>query len=124
MDADLAALYGVETKALRRAVKRNLTRFPADFMFVITPQEVAVLRCQFGTLRWGEHPKYLPMAFTEQGVSVVERLRRSRAESEPFMTKFLRNHPEARPTPAVESAAHVAESRAMYGKQRRPLKPR
>jgi hypothetical protein len=72
MDSDLAALYGVETKALKRAVKRNLIRFPADFMFVLTPQEVAGLRRQFGTLKKrGEHSKYLPYAFTEQGVAML-----------------------------------------------------
>jgi ORF6N domain len=51
LDSDLAGLYGVETKALKRAVKRNLNRFPADFMFQLTRQESQSLRCQFGTLR-------------------------------------------------------------------------
>ena len=65
---DLAALYGVESKVLKRAVKRNIARFPSDFMFALTPEEAQVLRCQFGTLRHGEHSKYAPYAFTEQGV--------------------------------------------------------
>ena len=51
IDMDLAALYGVETKALKRAVKRNISRFPEDFMFVIDREEFTALRCQIGTSR-------------------------------------------------------------------------
>jgi ORF6N domain-containing protein len=67
LDRDLALLYGVETKVLNRAVKRNLQRFPADFMFQLTVQEADVLRCQIGTssLRHGGR-RYLPYVFTEQ----------------------------------------------------------
>ena len=71
LDADLAALYEVETKNLVRAVKRNLRRFPSDFMFQLTNPEVTVLRCQIGTSsQWGgrRHPPY---AFTEQGVAIL-----------------------------------------------------
>src|SRR5688572_21071387 len=71
LDQDLAAMYGVETKQLKRQVKRNIERFPADFMFVLSHQEYQSLRCQFGTLKTGEHAKYLPMAFTEQGVAML-----------------------------------------------------
>jgi hypothetical protein len=77
LDADLAALYGVEIKALNRAVKRNTERFPADFMFQLTADEVSLLRCQSGTLNGGatlgrgKHRKYLPYAFTEQGVAML-----------------------------------------------------
>lgn len=54
LDQDLAKIYGVETKTLNRAVKRNLERFPSDFMFQLTTTEVEILRCQFGTSRlWG-----------------------------------------------------------------------
>lgn len=85
LDADLAELYGVETKALNRAVKRNHHRFPEDFMFELTPEEATNLRCQIGTssstaddLRsqsvtssaWGGR-RYLPRAFTEQGVAML-----------------------------------------------------
>ena len=49
LDRDLAVLYGVETKALNRAVKRNLQRFPSDFMFQLTAEETEILRCQYGT---------------------------------------------------------------------------
>jgi hypothetical protein len=68
LDADLARIYGVPTKVLNQAVKRNARRFPADFMFVLTPQEVANLRSQIVTSssRWGGR-RYLPMAFTEHG---------------------------------------------------------
>ncbi|MCK4814730.1 ORF6N domain-containing protein [bacterium] len=67
LDADIAELYGVETKALKRAVKRNLDRFPADFMFQLTNQEFTNLRYQFGTSsltgKWGGL-RYPPYAFT------------------------------------------------------------
>lgn len=71
LDSDLAELYGVETKQLKRQVKRNIDRFPADFMFELTKDELDILRSQFGTLRQGEHTKYLPMVFTEHGVLML-----------------------------------------------------
>lgn len=70
-DEDLAALYGVEVKQLKRQVRRNLGRFPEDFLIRLTVEESEILRCQFGTLRWGRHSKYLPYAFTEQGVAML-----------------------------------------------------
>ena len=76
LDADLAGLYDVETKALRRAVKRNLARFPDDFMFELNDREVENLRCQFGTSRWGGR-RYRPYAFTEQGVAMLSSVLRS-----------------------------------------------
>ena len=75
LDADLAALYGVETKVLLQAVKRNLERFPEDFMFQLTEEEWAVLRSQSVTSN--EKPagrggrRYAPYAFTEQGVAML-----------------------------------------------------
>jgi len=71
LDDDLSQLYGVETKALKRAVKRNKARFPNDFMFVLNNQEHDSLRYQFGTLKRGQHSKYLPYAFSEQGVAML-----------------------------------------------------
>ena len=62
LDRDLAALYGVETKNLNKAVRRNLERFPADFMFQLTAEETECLRFQIGTLNHGQHFKYLPQA--------------------------------------------------------------
>ena len=71
LDRDLAELYNVETGQLKRAVRRNIDRFPVDFMFELTKKEDNDLRCQFGTLKRGQHSKYLPMAFTEQGVAML-----------------------------------------------------
>jgi len=65
LDADLAVLYGVRTKNLNKAVRRNLERFPADFMFQLTRLEYNSLRFQIGTLEKGQHSKYLPLAFTQ-----------------------------------------------------------
>ena len=77
LDADLAELYGVETKALVRAVKRNSERFPADFMFQLREEEFEDLRCQFGTSSsWGGR-RYAPYVFTEQGVAMLSSVLRS-----------------------------------------------
>jgi hypothetical protein len=65
LDFDLAKLYEVETKQLKRQVRRNIERFPEDFMFELTAEEYQFLRSQIGTLKQGEHIKYLPMVFTE-----------------------------------------------------------
>jgi hypothetical protein len=70
IDRDLADLYGVETKQLKRAVRRNNERFPDDFMFILTNQEVRNLRCQIGTSNRGG-TRYPPIAFTEQGVAML-----------------------------------------------------
>jgi phage regulator Rha-like protein len=71
LDSDLAELYGVETKRLNEQVRRNLSRFPPDFMFQLTSQEWESLRSQFATLKRGEHRKYLPCAFTEHGALML-----------------------------------------------------
>lgn len=69
---DLASLYGVETKVLNRAVKRNFKRFPSDFMFHLTENEADSLRCQIGTSKIGRGGRrYLPYVFTEQGVAML-----------------------------------------------------
>jgi hypothetical protein len=70
IDSDLAGLYGVETRVLVQAVKRNLDRFPIDFMFQLTPEEVVDLRSQSVTSSWGGR-RYPPYAFTEQGVAML-----------------------------------------------------
>src|SRR4051794_31879565 len=67
LDKDLAAIYGVETKALNRAVKRNRDRFPADFVFQLTEEESIALRCQIGTSKGRGGRRYMPYAFTEHG---------------------------------------------------------
>ena len=79
LDRDLAAFYGVETKALKQAVKRNISRFPDDFMFVLTAEEFKNWRSQFVTSnsdRMGL--RYPPMAFTEQGVAMLSSVLRSK----------------------------------------------
>ena len=78
LDADLARLYGVETRALNRAVRRNAKRFPSDFMFLLVNEEFANLKCQIGTssLGWGGRRKPV-MAFTEQGVAMLSSVLKS-----------------------------------------------
>jgi len=76
LDRDLAELYGVETKALKQAVRRNTERFPEDFMFELTRQEFNNLRSQIVTSSWGGS-RYLPMAFTEQGIAMLSSVLRS-----------------------------------------------
>ncbi len=79
LDADLASLYGVSTSSLNRAVLRNLERFPEDFMFRLKPRETDALTCQSGISnqqsRGGR--RYLPYAFTEQGVAMLSSVLRS-----------------------------------------------
>lgn len=92
LDKDLASLYGVETRALVQAVKRNIERFPEDFMFQLTREEVGILgslsvasasletkplRSQIVILKRGKHIKYAPYAFTEQGVAMLSSVLRS-----------------------------------------------
>jgi RNA polymerase primary sigma factor len=90
LDSDLAALYQVETKALKQAVKRNIERFPEDFMFELTKEEVECLRSQIVTLKnnpdeleaaasskRGKHTKYLPYVFTQEGVAALSGVLRS-----------------------------------------------
>ena len=87
LDADLAALYGVETKALIRAVKRNSARFPGDFMFQISIAEHANLRYQFGTSSsWGGR-RSQPFVFTEQGVAMLSSVLRSQRAVQPTETE-------------------------------------
>jgi phage regulator Rha-like protein len=70
IDRELAKLYGVETKQLVRQVRRNIERFPEDFMYQLTREEVINLRCQFGTSGWGGR-RYLPYVFTQEGVAML-----------------------------------------------------
>lgn len=77
LDRDLAELYHVETSNLNKAVKRNLDRFPSDFMFQLTQEEFKNLIFHFGTSRWGGTRK-LPFAFTEQGVAMLSSVLKSK----------------------------------------------
>lgn len=77
LDADLADLYGVATRVLNQAVRRNRARFPRDFMFRLSKEEFGILRSQFVTSsRWGGR-RYNPLAFTEQGVAMLSSVLRS-----------------------------------------------
>jgi len=76
LDRELAELYGVATKVLIQAVKRNIERFPDDFMFQLNNQEVTILRSQIVTSRWGGR-RYAPYVFTEQGVAVLSSVLKS-----------------------------------------------
>jgi len=69
-DFDLASLYGVETKRLKEQVKRNIKRFPEDFVFQLSKEEFKNLRSQFATSSWGG-TRYMPYVFTEQGVAML-----------------------------------------------------
>lgn len=80
LDFDLAEMYETETKRLKEAVRRNLNRFPPDFMFELSGAESNSLRTQFATLEntgRGKHSKYLPFAFTEQGVAMLASILKS-----------------------------------------------
>ncbi len=71
LDKDLAKIYNVENKQLKRQVRRNIDRFPTSFMFELTQNEIISLRNQFGTLKKGQHSKYPPFAFTEHGILML-----------------------------------------------------
>lgn len=77
LDRDLAQLYQVDTSQMNRQVKRNIERFPEDFMFQLTKEELENLKCQNGTSSWGGDRRALPHAFTEQGISMLAGLLRS-----------------------------------------------
>lgn len=77
LSTHLAELYEVEPRSLMQSVKRNIDRFPDDFMFQLTKEEFAGLRSQFVILKKGENFKYLPYAFTEQGVAMLSSVLRS-----------------------------------------------
>ena len=79
LDSDLASLYEVQTKVLKQAVKRNISRFPEDFMFELNKIEYDSLRSQIVTLKKGrgEHQKYLPFAFTEHGILMLSSILKS-----------------------------------------------
>jgi hypothetical protein len=81
LDRDLAVMYGVATGNLNKAVRRNLSRFPGDFMFQLTADEADSLRFQIGSLQKGLHFKYLPLVFTQEGVAMLSGVLKSpRAE--------------------------------------------
>lgn len=105
LDRDLAELYGVETRVLKQAVKRNADRFPLRYMFELTKEENAMLRSQNATLKHGEYSKYLPYAFTEHGVMMLSNVLKSKRATQVSMRvidvfillrETLANHSELR----------------------------
>ena len=134
LDADLAVLYGVPTGALIQAVKRNLVRFPSDFMFQLTRAEAVALRSQTVNLERGrgKHRKYLPYAFTQEGVAMLSSvLRSSRAVQVniAIMRVFVRlrgmlasNEALARRLDALEKK-YDARFRAVFDAIRRLMSP-
>ena len=106
LDFDLAELYETETKRLKEAVRRNIERFPSDFMFELTKEEYNTLRTQFATLDnrgRGKHSKYNPFAFTEQGIAMLASVLRSSKAIEVniqivrafvFLRKYALSHSE------------------------------
>ena len=105
LDRDLAELYGVETKRLKEQVKRNMERFPKHYMFELTIEEATVSRSHFATLKRGDNIKYLPLAFTEQGVMMLANVLKSKRAIEVsikiidvfiLMRETLSNHTDLR----------------------------
>ena len=77
LDSDLAELYGVETKRLKEQVRRNIDRFPQNFMFELTAKEHVSLRSQIATIEKGRYSRYLPFAFTEYGILMLSSVLKS-----------------------------------------------
>ena len=93
LDFDLTELYGVTTGNLNKAVTRNIDRFPEDFAFRLTREEYKSLRFQFGSLKRGQHSKYMPRAFTEQGVAMLSSVLKSKRAAQvnvQIMRAFVR----------------------------------
>ena len=134
LDAHLAALYGVTTGNLNKAVDRNLERFPRDFMFRLDLEERRNLRFQSGSLRWGEHSKYPPRAFTELGVAKLRRLLAEHKELAALVAKheqrldghdldiaeLIETVPQL-PPPEPESKPIAGFTPPPKGKRKRPL---
>jgi hypothetical protein len=122
LDDALARLYGVETKVLNKAVHRNLSRFPDDFMFQLTRQEVAALRFQSGTSKPGRGGRrYLPYAFTEHGVAMLSSVIRSPTAARvniEIMRAFVRlRRLLATPGELAQQLAQLAETVELHDDQ-------
>ncbi len=122
LDVDLAKLYGVETKALIRAVRRNAERFPADFMFQMSEEEFTNLRYQFGTSSsWGGR-RYRPYAFTEHGVAMLSSVLRSATAAQvniEIMRAFVRTRQMLQPN--LELAGKLDALEKKYDSQFRAV---
>src|SRR5882724_1361227 len=103
LDFDLAELYGVETRALKQAVRRNLGRFPADFMFKLTASETETLVSQTVIPTRGKLGGAVPMAFTEEGVAMLSSVLRSRRAAQRSRRRGkYRNHAHLCATPPFD----------------------
>lgn len=120
LDTDLAALYGVTTKRFNEQVRRNLERFPGDFMFQLSEAEWVALRSQFATLKTGrgQHRKYLPYAFTEHGAIMAATILNSPRATE-VSVYVVRAFVQLRELLAgnKELAAKLAELEARLGRK-------
>ena len=134
LDSDLAELYGVETKVLNQAVRRNMERFPEEFMFQLSAGEYKSLRSQFVTLESGrgKYSKYLPMAFTEQGVAMLSSVLRSKRAIQvniAIMKTFVRlrelmaTHRDLAEKIAVLESKYDAQFRVVFDAIRKLLAP-
>ena len=111
LDTDLAKLYGVPTKVLNQAVRRNATRFPADFMFQLSTEETTTLRSQFVTSKGRGGRQYRPYVFTEQGVAMLSSVLHSeRARASIVHGASWRNRGEALRDRCVEPRGNEAYS--------------
>ncbi|MBT3294756.1 MAG: ORF6N domain-containing protein [Verrucomicrobia bacterium] len=121
LDRDLAELYGVETKALKQAVRRNAGRFPRDFAFVLEREEVATLRSQSVTSKTGDPRggnRYAPIAFTEQGVAMLSCVLKSQ-QSVDVSIAIMRTFVKLRQLleSHAQLAAKLAEMEQQYDEQ-------
>jgi hypothetical protein len=134
LDRDLAAMYGVSTRDLNKAVSRNMDRFPEDFMLQLTPSEFNDLKFQFGTSSWGGTRK-LPRAFTEQGIAMLSSVLRSKRAIHVNITimrafvklrEFATNH-KALATKLAQLertvGAHDGQIRSLFEAIRRLMEP-
>ena len=118
IDADLADLYGVETKRLNEQVRRNRERFPEDFMFQLSAHEWDSLRSQNATLKRGEHRKYRPHAFTEHGAVMAANVLKSKQAIQMSVAVVRAFVKLRRMALSVEGLARkVAELEGKYDKQ-------
>ena len=120
IDANLAAFYGETIKRFNQQVRRNLARFPTDFMFHLVESELAALRLQFATLKTGrgQHSKYLPLAFTEHGAIMAATLLnspRATAISVPVVRAFVDLRGMLASTQALAQKVNILERKVLKG---------